>query len=285
MPRYSERIGFTKPALSEALKDRSLPSIDMLKIYFHDSLQYVPKDARANYAVDLAERLMAEHPTDSGNGNSYIYPSEDVVSALFLDAIRHQGQLGPIENNGRLLQRDPDKFVRFMDTRSHFQIDLTEYDNTFGASLDTTKYEAIEVIMYEADCAVKNKEDLVGDERLGIRRNLTGLLAEHKVLDCLRSADWPLTHYSSYAQDNHFKADIIVPYGELRDRTDLELQIKSSTRPDAALTVELIPHSNVIKIVVPMHRSLNQFRFTEDEEELLVSSLNEIIQNRTPERV
>lgn len=274
MPKYSERIALTNPSLSEALRDRSLPSIDMLKIDFHDSLKGRPYGTRIDSALSLAEKLRGGYKLGLEDESTLIYPSQDVISAIFLDAVILQGHDTYFkENRSRKGRPNPERFEKLMNTRATFKDDIFDYARIFDGAPDSTMYEGLRAIMYEAECILRNKDELPKGLEVKSRRLLTGMLGEHKVLHGLRSSGWGYAYYASNRLEDYFKSDIIVPFGELRDRTSLAIQVKTNSDADAILTVSQMPDSNDLLVVVPTHKSRLQLSLPEDERQLLAQTI------------
>jgi len=277
---YSERLPITGSSISEAL-DGSLPPVEVMTSLLYDKRNSIHPSAhkgfRVREVIKYSQALHTELGLDDGLDH-LSNPKRDIVWVIYLDSIRYLGEsyfsdrrlTNPDAKKG---PRDFDKSKPRMLEREILQNHLEKYEELFKGSDPKLLYEGLETIAYDAACLLFDYDDLNGYIFRRVRGELTGLLAEYKVVQALKENGFPLTRYSSPEQDFDEAIDIIVPIGEWHRREAVYIQVKARSEKDAELSID--NPSGTLLVGVPMHRDNNSFRLAPLEVTSLIKAVDE----------
>ena len=281
---YGERLRPGGLTLQDTLGG-TLPSIDILQEELTSILPVSKKDSErrpteaVSYALNWQEHLAAQNIS----ANDLAFPRRDILSLLYLDAIAYMGNERVLDlYKGWRLQEVPDRRTPIYDQKTRLVYNrktilnrLVDFGEIYQDANPQQAYDAIEAIIYDAQCLILNSSDLDGgiDES---GRALRGLGAEVKVLRGLRKFGWPEAIFSTAKRDLAEGEDVIIP----DERGDIAINVKSKRNANASMTIYEEAGSGLLMVGVPMHRQSGFLDLSEGEGTALASQINELIEYR-----
>ena len=218
----------------------------------------LPEFEAVSVAAEYFNELrQSEGEFENANATEPGYDEQTIMKQLSLDAanlISHDWLCGYYEHHKTASEsrnhRDESRAEAMLAGKS-LQEHLTDYLELFENERDDLLYSTLEIVMHDAQRLVTGNNQINGRETKENRKILSGLIAEHQVLACLREDGWPMARYGSVKDDRYFRTDIIVPIGPWQKRETLPLQVKAELTAEW-LTIDRSLHHPVPVVRVPM---------------------------------
>lgn len=281
---YEDRLELFAPTISETLRymaTTSLPPIDSLEVNFADRLRPFRRRERIragiSYAQELEDRLGID---DSPLLSRLKDPKSDLISVLFLDAVRIVGEEHFLSGDLTRPEVKKNKSAKDIEgsaeARKKMQVRIDDYLDLFRAADTKLQYAAFENIFFEAACLLYNLTNPPRELSGRLRGILTGVLAEHKVISAVKSeGQVELVRYGTSSEDYGDNDDIVFTVNASGLALAFGIQVKGSSDKSVPFSVEpKRKGSDGFFVRVPMYPGLDQFNLNDEEKAVLMRAVN-----------